>query len=248
MMSLRLCSAAAAALLALSGLIGPTAAMTVAPIHVEMISTGGASRNQVTVTNPTKSALPVETVLERLELDEQGNRKTVKAGGEFLVFPPQAIIPPGGTQVFRLQWVGEPTLAQSQSYLFSVNQVPVKLAKGDNKVQVVMSFGVIINVGPVQGAPSLKVVGSGFTTDKNGKRRAFVTVENPTKTYALLPEGKLNLAGSGWSQTLSSAEIREKIGIGLVQPGKRRKFVVPLDVPASVTTVQASLIDYKPKR
>lgn len=237
----------AGAFVATFGLIGSATAMSVTPIHVEMSSVGGQSRNQVTVTNTGKTPMPVETTLERLQLDEDGNRKTTKAGDEFLVFPPQAIIPPGGTQVFRLQWVGEPTIAQSQSYVFSVSQVPVQFPKGQSKVQVVMSFGVVVNVGPAQGTPSLKVVGSGITTDKKGKRRAYVTVENPTKTHALLPEGKLSLAGNGWSQSLSSAEIREKLGIGLVQPGKKRRFVVPLDVPSGVTTVQASL-DYKPKR
>ena len=216
------------------------------PIHVEMKSVGGPSRSQVTVTNTGTAPLPVETALEKLLLDEDGKRKMSKAGEEFLVFPPQAIIPPGGTQVFRLQWVGEPQLAQSQSYIFSVSQVPVQFPKGQSKVQVVMSFGVIINVAPTDGAPALKVVGSGLINDK-GKRRAYVTVENPTKTHALLPEGKLSLTGEGWSQSLTQAEIREKIGIGLVQPGKRRKFVIPLDVPASVSSVQANL-DYKPKR
>ena len=225
----------------------PASAMSVTPVHVEMTSVGSASRNQVSVTNTGTAPMPVETSLERLQLDEDGNRKTAKAGDEFLVFPPQAIIPPGGTQVFRLQWVGEPSLALSQSYIFSVAQVPVQFPKGQSKVQVVMSFGVIVNVGPSQVSPVLKVVGSGVMTDKKGHRRAYVTVENPTKTHALLPEGKLSLAGNGWSQTLTASEIREKIGVGLVQPGKRRKFVIPLEIPANVTSVQASL-DYKPKR
>ena len=237
----------AAATFFIAGALSAAHAMSVTPIHVEMASTGNTSRTQVTVHNNSKDAMPVETGLERMSLDENGNRKLVKAGDEFLVFPPQAIIPPGGTQVFRLQWVGEPMLGQSQSYMLSVSQVPVKLPQGQSKLQVVMSFGVVVNVAPPQAAPSLKVVGSGLTTDSKGQRRAFVTVENPTKFHALLPDGKLSLAGTGWQHTLTSTEMREKLGIGLVQPGKRRKFVVPLDLPASVTTVQASL-DYNPKR
>ncbi len=230
----------------LPGVFSAAQAMSVTPIHVEMISAGSTSRNQVTVHNNGKDPLPVETGLERMALDENGNRKMVKAGDEFLVFPPQAIIPPGGTQVFRLQWVGEPMLAQSQSYMLSVSQVPVKLPQGQSKLQVVMSFGVVVNVAPPQAAPSLKVVGSGLTTDAKGHRRAFVTVENPTKFHALLPDGKLSLAGPGWQHTLSSTEMREKLGIGLVQPGKRRRFVLPIDLPASVGSVQASL-DYRGK-
>lgn len=214
-------SFAAALLLAFSA-CGAAEAMTVTPVHVEMKSAGSASRNQITVTNPGKTPLAVESSLEKMLLDENGDRKMSKAGDDFLVFPPQAMIPPGGTQVFRLQWVGEPTLAKSQSYLFSLSQVPVKLPAGQSKVQVVMSFGVVVNVAAVQGVPSLKVVGTSLTTDKQGKRRAVVTVENSSTTHALLPQGKLSVAGNGWSHALTQTEIREKLGIGLVQPGSRR--------------------------
>lgn len=217
------------------------------PIHVEMASVGSASRTQITVVNDGKEPMPVETTLGHLTLNENGERTITKAGDEFLVFPPQAMIPPGGTQVFRLQWVGDPTLAQSKSYMLNVSQVPVKLPKGQSKLQVVMSFGVVINVAAHQAVPALKVVGTGMTTDKQGKRRAVVTVENSSKHHALLPDGRLSLSGAGWSHTLNQTEMREKIGIGLVQPGKRRKFVMPVDLPASVSSVQANL-DYRPKR
>ena len=243
----KLLPAAAAAMVLACGAADTANAMSVTPVHVEMTSVGGASRNQVTVTNPGKVPMPVETLLEKLQVDENGDRTTSKAGDDFLVFPPQAMIPPGGTQVFRLQWVGEPMLDQSQSYMFSVTQVPVKLQPGESKLQMVMSFGVVINVAAAQASPSLKVVGTALTNDKQGKRRAVVTVENPTRSHALLPDGKLSLAGNGWSHTFNSSEIREKIGIGLVQPGKRRKFVMPVDIPVNVASVQATL-DYRPKR
>jgi P pilus assembly chaperone PapD len=239
--------ALAAAVIVALGAAGSANAMTVTPVHVEMKSVGNAARSQITVTNPGKTPLPVETFLERLQLTESSERRMTRAGKEFLVFPPQAMIPAGGTQVFRLQWVGEPNLAKSESYLFQVSQVPVKMPAGQSKVQVVMSFGVVVNVGTPQGVPSLKVIGTSITTDKQGKRRAVVTLENPTSTHALLPQGKLVVAGNGWSHSLTQTEIREKIGIGLVQPGKRRKFTLPMDVPARVTTVQAKL-DFNPKR
>ncbi len=246
-MSFKISKAIAAAIILACGAVGSASAMTVTPVHVEMKSAGNASRNQITVTNPGKTPLPVETLLEKLQLDENGERKMSKAGDNFLVFPPQAMIPPGGTQVFRLQWVGEPTLAKSESYMFSISQVPVKLPAGQSKVQVVMSFGVVVNVAAAQGVPDLKIVGTSLMTDKQGKRRAVVTVANASTTHALLPQGKLSLAGNGWSHSLTQTEIREKLGIGLVQPGMRRKFVLPMDVPASVTSVQAKL-DFNPKR
>jgi P pilus assembly chaperone PapD len=247
----RFIRAALAALLSLpaAALIAPqiAAAMSVTPIHVEMTSAGSGGRAQVTVTNDSTDPLPVEAVIQRLALGEDGSQQLAPAGEDFLVFPPQALIPAGGSQVFRVQWVGEPVIGQSQSFMLSMNQIPVKLPEGQNSVQVVMSFGVVINVAPPEGASALNLVGAGVTKTKDGKRLPTITVENPTNVHALLPQSTIHLTGPGWSYDMQPLELTEKVGIGLVQPGKKRRFVLPVELPASVTSVQASL-DYKPKK
>lgn len=246
-MSLRSISCALVLAAAATWASQPAAALSVTPIQVEMLSTGG-QRAQVTVNNDSQEPLPVEIGIDKLALDENGGRKLSKAGEDFVVFPPQAMIAPGSSQVFRLQWVGEPMIAESQTFMMSINQVPVKLPKGKSAVQIVMSFGVVVNVAPPQGSPSLTLVGTGIETDKKtGKRHPTVTVANPTKIHALLPQGTLNLSSGSWSKRMTAAELSEKVGIGLVQPGKKRKFVLPVDLPADVSSVQASL-DFKPKR
>jgi fimbrial chaperone protein len=239
-------SAAAVACQLAFGLAGTAEAMSVSPVQVEMTSAGSASRSQVTVRNSGTTPLPVETSLQALQLDAKGVRTLSPAGEDFLVFPPQAMIPAGGTQVFRLQWVGDPALAKSQSYMFTVSEVPVKFPKGQSKIQVVMGFGVVIDVAAAGVMPSLTVVSSKLAKDKQGNQRAVLIVENPTTTHALLPDGSISLSGEGWSKTLNSTQLRDTIGIGLVQPGMRRRFVLPVTVPASVTNLQVSL-DYHPK-
>ena len=232
----------------LAVVLDPAEAMSVTPIQVEMNSSGPGGRAQIIVTNEGKDPLPVEIKLERLSLGESGERSLSKAPDNFLIFPPQALIKPGSAQVFRIQWVGEPLLSASESYMMSVNQIPVKLPTGKSAVQIVMSFGVVINVAPPQGLPELKLVGSGVETDKKtGKRHPTITVENPTKIHALLPQSIIQVSSGGWSHTLSQSELGQRVGIGLVQPGKKRKFVLPVDLPANVSSVQASL-DFKPKR
>ena len=104
-----------------------------------------------------------------------------------------------------------------------------------------MSLGVMVNVAPPTGEPSLKVVTTGVTTDKSGRRHPTVTLQNPGKVHALLPQATVRLSGAGWSETLTPARLSETLGSGLVQPGKRRKFVLPVDLPAGVGSVQASL-------
>ena len=122
-------------------------AMSVTPIQIEMATVGGA-RPQFTVTNDSKEPLPVEIQIQSMKLDENGGRKLDKAKDNFLVFPPQALIKPGASQTFRLQWVGDRTIPQSESYMLAVNQIPVKLPACKSAVQIVMSFGVVLHCAP----------------------------------------------------------------------------------------------------
>lgn len=236
----------AAVVLLVPGAFAPASATSVSPIQLEMSSAGPASRTQVTISNTGDKALALDTSVQRMELGENGEQKLSRAGDEFLIFPPQAMVPPGSTQVFRVQWVGEPRLEASQSFLLSIAQIPVKLPKTQNTVQVVMSFGVLVNVAPPQGVPELKLVGTGIDVDK-GKHHPTIAVENSSKVHALLQHATIRLSSGSWSETLSPADIGQKVGTGLVQPGKRRKFVLPIELPAGVKTVQAS-IDFRPKR
>ena len=225
----------------------PAAATSVSPIQLEMTSAGSASRTQVTVTNTSQAPLTLEATLKRMNVGENGEQHLSRGGDEFLIFPPQAMVPPGGTQVFRVQWVGEPQLERSESFLLSLSQIPVKMPKGQAAVQVVMSFGVLINVAPPQGIPDLKLVGTGVAVEKPGKHHPTITVENGTPVHALLQHATIKLSSGSWSQTLTPAEIGQKVGAGLVQPGHRRKFTLPVELPPGVTKVEAS-IDFKPKR
>ena len=216
-------------------------AISVSPMQVEMVSTGSRAHATVSVINTSAEPLPIEAVVQTMTLDEAGRARTGKAQDDFLIMPPQVMIQPGATQNFRIQWLGDPVLETSQSYYVFFNQVPVKPAKGKAAVQVVMSLGVMVNVAPPQGAPRLRVVATGTTTDPQGKRRATVTVENASKVHGLLPQTSLLLSSGTWSQTLPSGLLSDRIGTGLVQPGKRRTFVLPIDLPLGLGPLQARL-------
>ncbi|MBA2127419.1 molecular chaperone [Hyphomicrobium methylovorum] len=216
-------------------------AMSVSPTEIEMSTVGGKSRAQIGVTNDGDLPLPVELVLNKLTLDEASGRTLSAAGDEFLVFPPQAMIAPGETQVFRLQWVGEPDIAASKSYLMSVSQVPVKFKGARSQVQVVVGLGVVVNVAPPSGTPNLRVVAAGISNDRGGHRHPTITVENTGNVHALLSRATIDVSGHGWSTQVPAAIIRERLGMGLVQPGKRRSFVLPVAVPDNVAAVGAAL-------
>lgn len=182
-----------------------------------------------------------------MEMDESGKSATKPAGEEFLLFPPQALIPPGATQSFRVQWVGDPQIKASQSYIFSVNQVPVKMPKGTSGVQVVFNFATIVNVAPASGRSGLDLVSAGIGKDDKGKSRPALTVKNPGNAHAKLTDATITLSGGSWSQTLRPEQMRQTMGVGLIKPGKTRRFLLLVDVPAGVGQLTAS-IDYKPAK
>jgi P pilus assembly chaperone PapD len=221
-------------------------AMTVTPTQIEMTSTGRAGRSVITVVNDGADALPVELIVKRATLDEAGNAKTSPAGDDFLIMPPQALIAPGATQNFRIQWLGEPLLAASESFLIYVNQVPVRLSRRTSAVQIVISMGVMVNVAPPRGEPTLDVVGNGVVVDAGGRRRPTITVRNPSNVHALFSQATVHVSSGNWSQTLSSGELAQSIGMGLVQPGHRRRFVLPATLPANVVAARSTL-EFKPR-
>jgi len=222
----------------------PAKAMSVQPIVLDMRSSGGGNGSQLTVINDAAKPLPVEIVVSRIELNENGETTAQPAGDEFLIFPPQAMVAAGATQNFRIQWVGDPQIKQSQSYVFSVNQVPVKMPAGKSGVQVVFNFATVVNVAPPSGQSAINLVSTGLGKDDKGKPRPTVTVKNPGNIHAKLTDATIKLSGNSWTETLRPEQLRQVMGVGLIQPGKTRKFLLPVDVPTNVTQVTAS-IDYK---
>lgn len=221
----------------------PTIAMSVSPTIID-ISTGKNKARQIRVVNDSAKSLPVEIIIRQIEMDENGNVSSKPAGDEFIIFPPQALIKPGATQSFRIQWVGNPQIKTSKSYIFSVNQVPVKMPKGKSGVQVVFNFATVVNVAPPDGKSAINLVKTGVSKDEKGKLRPALTVKNPGNSYAKLTDATIKLAGGSWSVTLTPEQLRQTVGVGLVQPGKIRRFLIPIDMPEGVTKITAS-IDYK---
>lgn len=224
-----------------------SSAMTVTPMQIEMSSTGRQSRGVITVVNDSKHPLPIEIVVKKANLDQRGVPKLSDAHDNFLVMPPQVLIAPGATQNFRLQWLGEPLLEKSESFFFYVNQIPIKLSGRHPDVQLVFSVGVMVNVAPPRGEPALNVVGSSIVVDRNGRRYPAITVENPSRVHALFPQSNVQVSSGNWSGTISSGDLAQFIGIGLVQPGHRRRFVLPVTLPAGASSVQCRL-EFRPHR
>ncbi len=82
---------------------------------------------QIVVTNNTTNKLPLEASLLELSFKQDGSFTPQPVNDlDLLVFPPAAILKPGASQVFRIQWVSTSTPLQSRSYFVRFSQPPLE--------------------------------------------------------------------------------------------------------------------------
>jgi fimbrial chaperone protein len=225
--------------------IAQTIAMTVQPVVINLKTTGRGMTQIVTVENTFATPLPVELRVEELVPDGDNLKPSGKDPGDLLIFPPQALIQPGQTQSFRIQFVGDPALARSKHYYVTVAQLPVKLPEGQSAIQILYNFQVLVSVAPQGAKPNLHIKSSEIVTNDAGKRVPVLTLDNDSPSHAYLSDGRLRVIGRDAAgketirQTLSGPEIQQTIGFGLVGSGQIRRMQLPLELPAGTVTVDA---------
>jgi len=217
---------------------------------VEMETTGNQAVARIEVQNLNKGKLAFETRVTRVDFDQDGEPTEKPADEDFLVFPPQGIIPVGGRQVVRLQWVGAPDIKASQAYYVAINQLPVALspeeqAAGGAQVQIIYHMKALVVVAPNGAKPNVEAV-SAYATDvappestkgENPPARipgVAITLKNTGDRYAMMAGMKWLLEGKGpdgkdvrW--LLTPEDLNKTIGTGYVGPlGGTRTFRIPL--------------------
>lgn len=138
-------------------------AMRVSPMVAEISSRGAGSSARIEVQNLAAKALPYETRITRISFDENGKLVETPADEDFLVFPPQGVVPVRGRQVIRVQWVGDPDIDVSRAYYVGIRQLPVELEEGAGgdlaaQVQVVYHMKSLVTVAPPGATADVSVV------------------------------------------------------------------------------------------
>ena len=242
---LRRLIAGLAAFFAVFAATGPAVAMSVQPIVVSLTTAGRGMSQVIVVKNTFSKPLPVEIRVEELSLTSEGARGTGKDPGDLVVFPPQAIIQPGQTQSFRVQYVGDPGLARSKHYYVSVAQLPVQAAEGESQIQVLYNFQVLVSVAPAGATPAIAVEKAEVARTDDGRPVAAVTFTNSSAAHGYVAEGQLRLTqrdSSGkevFRKVYSGPELQQLVGVGLVGSGQARRMLLPVELPASGGTLEA---------
>lgn len=222
-------------------------AMSVQPLIVDIKSGVRGNSGRVAVTNTFARAIPVEVTVHPMAMAPTGE---ISIGGpasrDFLIFPPSAVIQPGRTQAFRLQWLGNPAMVTSTNYVVSIAQVPVALDASQSGIQLVYNFQIMANVAPARGAPALRIERAQARTNEKGEGRVSVTIANSGPAHAYLAGMRLRMTlknregRSVWSKAMDGSQLNSLVGYGLIRHQNSRTFDIPIDAPAAA--IQGSLL------
>lgn len=220
--------------------IGATAvyAMRVSPMIVEMETVGSNAVARIEVQNLNTGNLPFETRITRVEYDQNGVTSETPADDDFVVFPPQGLLPQGARQVVRLQWVGPADIPTSRAYYLSVNQLPVAVdptAGTGAQVQVVYHMKALVVVAPPGATPNVEAISvkpiefqppaakKGDPLPPKGAG-VEITMKNTGRRHAMMAAWKWILEGTGVDGKplrilVSPEELSRAVGSGYVPGG-----------------------------
>lgn len=240
-------SLGAAALLTGIAAVRQAKAMGVSPFVIDLGKDGQGLSANITVENNFKTPLPVEMRVEALDFDNKGVVETHNDPGDMIIFPMQALIQPGQSRVFRVQYAGAMPTDKSKHYYVTAAQLPVDMGADTSEVQVVYAFNVLVSI-PVPGAKAhLHVTNAVIHQDDKDPTlfQPVLTIQNDAITYGYFKTGKLKLTQTSsagkvvFDKTYDALDLEHLVGWGLVGPGQARELPLNIPLPGGDGTLKA---------
>ena len=206
--------------LLLAGAAGSAHAYSVSPLRQSIGPSGQDAIGTLRIDNPGASPATLSLEVQRAAIGPDGTLERLPADDDFILFPPQTIVAPTATQNVQVRYVGAPDVAASETYLVTVEQVPVSFDSAENaSLSVGINFVVVVTVEP-DGAASRPVVAS---TDAHADG-LVVAVRNEGNGTDRLTNYRLRLPGAD-----APLEIDDKwLGATSILPANgERRFTVP---------------------
>ncbi|MBO9723326.1 MAG: molecular chaperone [Novosphingobium sp.] len=234
--------------LALLATTGPSLALNVQPVVVDLQTAGRRTSAVVTLQNTFPDTVPVEVTVHPVRVVDGELREAEDVeSDDVLVFPSQATLAGNQSQAFRVQWIGQPLEGESRHFYVTIAQLPVAMPESQNAIQVLHRFKVLVSVGTNGDTPSLKVVEAKVGTDAAGKPQPILTVANDGTSYGYVATNRMTVierradGSEAYRKTFEPEEIRESMGLGLVPSKASRVFPINVELPEASGTLSVEL-------
>lgn len=212
----------------------PSSALLVQPVFLDMRYSGVQSNAGIRVVNDRNRPVSVEVTVSSLEIPETGAAVFTPIEGEdFLIFPAVANIPPNGTQIFRVRWVGDPALMEGKLFAFTTSELPVEIdGTSGAAVQLLYAIQTVVAIGPSRSKAEISPVAIRRAESADGVKGVVVTFENSGVLHGQVNSSTITLSAPGWSHRMDPADVSNALGLGLIPANaKREMFLAVPNVP-----------------
>ncbi len=197
-------------------------ALQMNPLSVVLKPSGGGAKQSFRVSNESNEPIAVQfSITTRQQVNNREIRRP--ADKDFMVYPPQTIIPAKSTQKVQVEWLGAGNIPREQAYRLIAEQVYVSLNdKNKTGVKMLMTLVGALYVQP-NGTRSKVDVRS---VKRHGNKLA-VTLTNSGNKHQLMRFATLILRNGPQVITLKGPALAGLDGNNVLG-GATKRFFVPL--------------------
>ena len=197
-------------------------ALQMTPLSVVLKPSGGGAKQSVRVTNESSKPIAVQfSVTTRQQINNKEVRKP--ADKDFMIYPPQTIIPAKTTQKVRVEWLGAGKMPKEQAYRLIAEQVHVSLDdKEQTGITMLMTLinGLYVQPNGTKSNVQVKAV------QRQGNK-LVVTFTNSGTRHQVLRYATLHLKNGGKVLTLKGKSLLGLEGNNVLA-GATHQYSIPL--------------------
>ncbi len=191
-------------------------AFQVEPMVQKLESVGAKSQAVYRVENGGSEPLAVEAVVMARTINDGSEEQLAVAERDFLVMPPQATIPPGQFQSFRVRYLGSQENKQAVSYRIIFKQLPLKSEDEQSGVDLLFNFSTLVFVSPPNAETTL-------STEINDK---LITIVNRGNGVADLNGALITLTTNSGKVELPWSDFGSQSAVNFLVPNQFTSFPV----------------------
>jgi len=209
----------------LAFLIQPRTAMAfkVSPQN-QKIELDKTHNGELVIENERPLPLTLEFSVVRRSVNEDGSEGRVDESENFVIFPPQVLIPVDGKQKVRIQYVGPMDINETRSYHVIAEEVMVDFSEEPvDGIRAKLSFGASLHIIPPGARHDISV----RSVEQSGQN-ARVTIVNNGNSFGYLDNARITLSSAGVERVYEGVELVQLAGRTLLTPGVVRTISLPL--------------------
>lgn len=228
--------------------ISPALAFKLDPISRVFDPAGSGATQSYQVTNDSQEQVAIEISMVERKISLDGEETTQKADDDFLVYPSQILLPPGGVQSVRVTWLGNPNPSKELAYRVVAEQLPIKLKKPEQSesetttgvIKVLFRYLGSVYIRPKNAQPKVVINSVNHAKGKDGSEQLVITFDNQGTRRAVLSDLNLNLTSQQGTQISLKPEQLAGVNNGVILAGNQRRFSLPWPQQLPVGQVTAT--------